>query len=68
MDVGWGILEACVLFTNEGFNVARHLVIHLLKLRFEALCCQVGINQPVCPQGSSFDWLLMGTDLTKLAL
>ena len=50
VDVRWGVLEACVLFANEGFDVVRCLVVHLVKLRFEALCCEVGINQPVHPQ------------------
>ncbi len=50
VDVGWGVLEACVLFANEGFNIMIHLVIHLVKLWFEAPCCEVGINQPICPQ------------------
>jgi hypothetical protein len=59
VDVGWGVLEECVLFANEGFNVMRRLVFHLMKSRFEALCCEVGINQPVHPQelllGPAFD-------------
>ncbi len=45
--VGWGVLEVCILFANEGFDVVRHLVIYLVKLRFEAPCCEVGINQLV---------------------
>ncbi len=47
VNVGWGVLEACVLVANEGFNVMRCLVVHLMKLRFEALCFEVGIYQPV---------------------
>ncbi len=50
VDVGWGALEACVLFANEGFDAMRRLVIHLVKLRFEAPCCEVDINQLVHPQ------------------
>ncbi len=49
--VGWGVLEVCILFfTNEGFDVMRRLVIHLVKLQFEAPCCEVDIHQWVCPQ------------------
>ncbi len=50
VDVRWGVLEACVLFENEGFYVMGHLVIHLVTLWVEAPCCEVGINQLVCPQ------------------
>jgi hypothetical protein len=50
VDVGWGVLEACVLFANEGFDIVRRLVFHLVKLRVETPCCEVGINPPVCPQ------------------
>ncbi len=47
VDVEWGVLEACVLFVNDSFDIVRHLIIHLVKLWFEAPCCEVGINQPV---------------------
>jgi hypothetical protein len=50
VDVGGGVLEACVIFANEGYDTMRHLIIHLVKLWFEAPCCEVGINQPVRPE------------------
>ncbi len=31
----------------KGFDIMRCLVMHLLELRFESLCCEVGIKQPV---------------------
>jgi hypothetical protein len=34
--VGWGVLAVCVLFANEGFDVMKRLVFHLVKLWFEA--------------------------------
>ncbi len=37
VDIGWGVLELCVLFVNEGFDVVRCLIIHLVELQFETL-------------------------------
>jgi hypothetical protein len=33
VDTGWGVLEVCVLFANEGFIIVRRLVVHLVKLQ-----------------------------------
>ncbi len=56
VDKGWGVLEVFVLFASEGFDIVRHLVVHLMKLWFEAPCGEVGIDQLVCPQETGFRW------------
>ncbi len=71
VDVGWGVLWACVLIANECFDVVRLLVVHLVKLRLQAPCCEIGIDQPVSLQelllGPAFDWVNVEVDYVLVA-